>query len=400
MFEASSRVALPCFVLAVLVGAACPSGGGSPLLDRGVCETLIECASSIAPEAEAQYEAVYGEGGSCWTNDPRAWEACRTACRDSLDALNLSGMVTGMTCGTCEVDGDCVGVFGPGAVCDAGVCVGGDPNATDGTSGETNDTSDFPEGDPALGIDIAQVEANQGSGVLIGQAGQWVGPLERNAPLVAGRETLIRLQHTVIVTWVPREIGAILYLRDAQGNELSPRGQTLLVEGSSDPDDLDTQFHFTLSAAESQAGLSYHVRLVDVSGSDQFGLPPSINTTPDDYALVGYEPDPVELHVVLVPFAYTYPNTPTYPTLDDADLQLIADELYQAHPVQSVNLEVRAAYEQSGQINHPGELLSILQNLRAQDGAAPNVYYHGLIDVGAPLLGGVAGAGEIASPSQ
>jgi hypothetical protein len=103
---------------------------------------------------------------------------------------------------------------------------------------------------------------------------------------------------------------------------------------------------------------------------------------------------------VLVPVAYTFPNTPTYPALDDADLQLIADELYEMHPVQSVNFEVRTAYEQSGQINHPAELLPILQTLRAQDGAATNVYYHGLIDVGAPLLGGVAGAGQLAGPSQ
>jgi len=391
-----SRILLPAFSFAVAIGASC---GGTEILDRGVCDTLIECATQITPQARDEYVKFYGEGGTCWAN-PSQWETCRAACREALDAINSAAMVTGTTCGLCESDSDCVGLYGADAVCDAGVCTGGSPTTGEGESGgesEGAEVGEIPMGEPAFGISITEVEANQGVAVLIGEDGDWVDANGRAAALVAGRDTLVRLQHSIDPNWVPRDIGAILHLQDQSGAELPLRGQTLFVDGPSDPDALESQFQFTISAAEAQPGLSYWVELVDVSGDLQIGLVPGINTTPEDFELVGFDPAPVELDLVLVPVAYTFPATPTYPSISDSDLEFIGQTLYQAQPVQAVNLEVRAAYEQAAQLNHPGQLLAELQDLRSQDGAAAHVYYHALVDVGAATLGGAAGAGIIAS---
>lgn len=112
-------------------------GGGGGLIDRGSCDVLIECASDLAPESRDQFEAAYGQGGTCWTGGPESWALCRDACRDSLDALNLTGQVSGQTCGTCESDSDCA-ASGANATCDEGLCVGGDPDG--GTGGGTSET--------------------------------------------------------------------------------------------------------------------------------------------------------------------------------------------------------------------------------------------------------------------
>jgi hypothetical protein len=119
-----SRVAFVLFGLLVgLPLGACKEGSGSAFIDRGVCDTLIECASNLAPDARDEYIATYGEGGSCWTGGPNQWAACRNACLQALDGLNLIAQVTGETCGTCMSDADC-STLGPNATCEDGVCVG------------------------------------------------------------------------------------------------------------------------------------------------------------------------------------------------------------------------------------------------------------------------------------
>jgi hypothetical protein len=136
----SRQYTLALFAALVGVGlGACNGGGGggSQLIDRGVCDTLIECASSLAPETRDEYIAAYGEGGMCWMGGPNQWAACRNACRQGLDALNLAGQVTGETCGTCMTDADC-GSLGPNATCQDGVCVGasGEGGSEGGSEGE------------------------------------------------------------------------------------------------------------------------------------------------------------------------------------------------------------------------------------------------------------------------
>jgi hypothetical protein len=129
-----------------MVGACLGDGGGTPSLDRGSCDVLIECASSLAPEAHDEYQQVYGAGGTCWLNGPNTWAACRDFCRSSLEALNLAGQVTGDTCGACSVNADC-GAFGLGATCVAGLCTGGGGGSGEGGSSEGDATTSDPTAD-------------------------------------------------------------------------------------------------------------------------------------------------------------------------------------------------------------------------------------------------------------
>ncbi|MBL4685631.1 MAG: hypothetical protein JKY37_13635, partial [Nannocystaceae bacterium] len=69
----------------------------------------------------------------------------------------------------------------------------------------------------ARDISIGLVEANQGVAVDIAREGAWLGPADRQAPLMQNRITLVRTFWEIPDDWQPREIEAHLVLRFADG---------------------------------------------------------------------------------------------------------------------------------------------------------------------------------------
>lgn len=253
----------------------------------------------------------------------------------------------------------------------------------------------------ALGIDILQVEANQGTAVLIGQAGEWVGAEGRNAYMIRDRDTLIRLHHTVAPGWVPREIVGILHLETAEGVELEPRIRQFVVEDSSDPKDLNTEFYFSILGEEAKPGLRYWVELREASlDFDAGDASPGIAVTPPSYDQIGYETTTLEMKVMLVPIEYTYIDPPTTAVITESDLKLVGDDLLQENPLQKVTLEVHATHTYTQQITNLGQLLSPMMSLRTADNAEPNVYYHALVDVRGPSVNMVAGIAQLAGSDK
>lgn len=253
---------------------------------------------------------------------------------------------------------------------------------------------------PARGITITEVEANQGTAVLIGRDGEWVGADGRNAYMIRDRDTLIRLQHTVDANWIPREILGVLHLRTADGTELAPRTRKFFVEGPSDPKNLNTNFYFSVLAEEAQPGLSYWVELLEVEDVDVSGLAEGINVTPSGYEAIGYEKTPLEMKVVLVPIEYTYIDPPTLVEPTEADIELVRDDLLQTNPLQTVDLVVHEPYTYTQHITNLGQLLSPMRSLRGNDGADPNVYYHAIVDVRGPSVNMVAGIANLTGDTQ
>lgn len=166
MLHPWSRAFACSFVLGMIASCNSGGGGGGGLIDRGACDLLIDCASMLAPEARDEYLAVYGPAGTCWQN-PANWAACRDFCRQTLDTLNLAGMLTGETCGTCTTDADCA-QYGVTAYCDAGLCLGGGGGMSDGETGDETGDGDGDTGDgdgdvPIEAVSILLVVDNSGS---------------------------------------------------------------------------------------------------------------------------------------------------------------------------------------------------------------------------------------------
>ncbi|MFV8749423.1 hypothetical protein ACNOYE_02600 [Nannocystaceae bacterium ST9] len=304
-----------------------------------------------------------------------------------IASLSLTGALV-LACST-------LGCGPGGGVDDEAEAEGGSETETD-TGGQTDEL-----GPLALGIDIVEVEANQGTAVLIGQAGEWVGAEGRNAYMIRDRDTLIRLQHTVQPGWVPREIVGVLHLRTAEGVELEPRTRKVMIEADSDPKNLNTEFYFSIVADEAKVGLSYWVELRETSPEFDAGeATQGVVVTPPDYAEIGYEQTTLEMKVMLVPIEYTYIDPPTTAIVTESDLQLVADDLLQENPLQKVTLQVHEPHVYSQQITNLGQLLSPMMALRSDDGAEANLYYHALVDVRGPSVNMVAGIAQLAGDDK
>jgi hypothetical protein len=280
----------------------------------------------------------------------------------------------------------------------------GDGDGDGGESGDAEGDGDgdgeIPEGLPARGISLTEVEANQGTAILIGLNGEWVGPTERNAYMIRDRDTLIRTQHVVDEGWIPRDITGVLHLIDANGNELPPRYRTFTVMGDSDPRDLNTEFYFSVLAEEAQPGLSYWVELREASLTDTADLVEGINVTPPGFELIGYELTALEMKVMVVPISYTWIDPPTLVELVDADIQAIHDDLLQTNPLQTVTITVHEPYEYDNHITDLGQLLSPMSALRGNEQADPNIYYHALVDVNGPSVNMVAGIASLTGDNK
>ncbi len=274
--------------------------------------------------------------------------------------------------------------------------------AGDGDPG-TGDTDELPPelGGPAQGLSIVGVEVNQGTAVDVVRDGELVAVDKRNAKLIRDRDSLVRVHHVIDDpgAWIPRELTGILHVQPADGPELV-FARTFFVEADSDPRKLGSSFYFGLLADDARPGSEFWLELRETDGSlDVSSLAAGQSTTPA--TPFGFEDTPLELRVVLVPVLYEYLDPPRQPDITADDLALFRDFLLQQNPVQTVDLQVRAEpLVRSEQLTNLGSLLSPTREVKLQDGAAANVYYHALVDVGGPSINQVAGIATLTGSSK
>ena len=272
------------------------------------------------------------------------------------------------------------------------------PSADGGTAADGDEDTQSVRGLPARGIAITEVEANQGSRVVVsGADGLWIGPDERSLPLISARDTLLRVHFTVADGWQPHPVEALLTLEDRDGTFAELR-QELTIAASSTPTDLARTFSFSLDAGSghTEAGTRFRVQLFEAEEDQQRELPQLVAAAPATAAQpFGFVTTPLEFRLVIVPIRYTGSGLDLRPDRDE--VEALSDRLYELLPVRDLIYEVREAVEYGGELAGLDELLPVLADLRASDAPAPNVYYYGLIDIGCDAepcqLGGVEGIG-------
>jgi hypothetical protein len=281
--------------------------------------------------------------------------------------------------GSGDDDGATTNVSGTGMVADTGGDTTGGP---------------APELVPARGIAIDWVEANQGVGVPIGQDGAWVGPQDRLARLLQNRVTLIRAFWTIPGDWEPREIEAHLLLTWPDGTE-DRLVQTKLVEAESFIGDLDRVFYWGIEAERALPGLEYAIELYEHDPAFADGAPESPPYFPEvegEPVLVGIEDSYQLIKVTVVPFNYDDgAGCATQPDTSEETMQAFEDLLYMQNPVDRVDYTLHAAIDWNTPLSNFGELNSFLSELRFEEGAPPEMYYYGLVDVCSGGLGGAGG---------
>jgi hypothetical protein len=282
----------------------------------------------------------------------------------------------------------------------------GDGDGDGDTGTETGEPANWV---PALGITITEVEANQGTRVPIGAAdGAWVDGSGRNTFLAGNRDTLIRVHFDVDPGWQPHEVLCRLTVNHSSLSEPIVREQEILVEGESTPTSLMRTFYFGLveAAGEPIPGATYQVELFEKDTEQDPSLPQLANVTPAEGPMpIGFEVDPMEIKIVLVPIHYTGDGKDLMPDLGEANTKILIDRLYEQNPVQEVIYEIRSQpvnYTQT--LNSLGTLLPMMAQTKQADGAEANVYYHAIINTGCFVEGcqqaGTVGIAQLPSDSK
>ena len=270
---------------------------------------------------------------------------------------------------------------------DEGTTTGDDPTATgsvDETAGSTGTVED--DDVPARGgITVSLVEANPGVAVPIGANGQWVGPEGRNAPLVKGRNTVIRVYVDVDeATWVQRDIEARLsiHLPDDTVETLS---EITTIAADSSTTSLQSNFLFGVVGEWMVPGVEYQVQLFE-AGTGWEDLPEAAEppSTPAEPGLLGVEATELDMKVVLVPVDYSGPgcNATVEPT--EETLQDYEDAMFQQNPLETIDMTWGEPYVVNDlDLSDPNDFFTLLgraQQHRAAQAPAPNVYYYLLFD--------------------
>ncbi|MFO0631964.1 MAG: hypothetical protein U0168_03850 [Nannocystaceae bacterium] len=247
---------------------------------------------------------------------------------------------------------------------------------------------------PARGLHIDWVEANQGVGVPIGLDGAWVGPGDRLARLLKNRNTLVRAFWTLDADFVPREIEAHLILQHGDGTT-ERLVQAKLIEGDAFIGDLDRVFYWGIEAEKAQPGLSYAIELYEVDPAYAEGAPASPPFFPEvegEPVLVGIEDSYQLIKVTLVPFNYDDgASCVTEPDTSEETMQLFQDLMYMMNPIDRLDFTLHEPIDWNTPLENFGQLNSYLSDLRFDEGAPPEMYYYGLVDVCSGGLGGAGG---------
>ncbi len=263
-------------------------------------------------------------------------------------------------------------------------------------TGADGSTTGVPSGPiPASGISIDWVEANQAVGVRIGEKGGGVGGDGRTSPLIANRITLVRGFWKIEDGWQPREIEAHFTVNFPDGTS-DTKIDRKLVEGESFIGNLAESFYWGLMADEVQPGITYHVELFE---TDPAFADPAVTEPPrlpvdGSEAFVGIEDSYQLLKVVIVPFNYDHETCTREPDLSEETMQLFYDYMYMMMPVDQLQVEIHENVDWDGQLQSFVPLNQYMANLRVDEGADPEVFYYGLVDV---CAGGLGGAGGLAN---
>lgn len=276
---------------------------------------------------------------------------------------------------------------GGGETGGAGETSGEGETAGDGDGDCDGDGDGDGETTPARGIKITRVSVNQGVQFLLADNGV---PINPTGPIIGGRPALIRAHHVVDDGFEAREIEGVLSLTSPDGSTVDLE-HTITVEGAPQEDSLDGTFGWVVPAELVRAGVTYSVELFETDPSFEGGLPtsPPPRMPQQGQADLGADDAPAVMKVMWVPMAYRYGGSDVDPDLSDEAKRVLRDRMYAMIPYTRLEDEWHetVVWSQPNDGESFFSILSYLNELRSQEGAPSDVYYHGLLALGCNAIG-------------
>lgn len=265
---------------------------------------------------------------------------------------------------------------------------------TEGTTGTTGEPVWQPI--PARGgLEIDYIEANQGVGVKIGADGAGVGGSDRTAYLLRNRLTLVRaFWKKLPADWTPRKIEGRLIVTYNDDTEKVLRSKPL-VEGDAFVGNLDRSFYWGLQAEEVVPGMRFRVELWELAEGVADTLPepavPAQLPVDGSTAPIGIENSDQVLKITLVPFHYNNGACNTQPDMSEKTMKLFTDQMYMMNPIDTLEVTIHEPIVWTEELTDFNELNLFMSGLREDEGAEPERYYYGYVDVCSGGLGGAGG---------
>lgn len=350
-------------------------------------------------------------GASCIdsSSDDQNCGGCGNACRDS-EVCSSGACVcpTGQAlCGDSCVDqqsdeancGACGNVCSGGQICSSGACAC--PQGQALCDGECVDTQSSNEncgscgtvcslgqgcnvgactsGAPgedgcqllARNISISEVSAYQTVKVPLVQNGAAVA--ERPTPLVAGRDTLVRVFVQPGQGFAPRELSARLFLKNGDETEQLFSDDTLTIDGASTEAARDSAFEFKVGGALVAGDTEFAVELVEcgvASGEVGASRFPANGGAELDAVTAGA----LRIHVVPLRANGRVPDTSD----SETGLALLRRAFLASYPVDEVELTVGEPFDIADPTDWGGNL-DRLRALRQSQNPDGDVYYYGML---------------------
>ena len=253
----------------------------------------------------------------------------------------------------------------------------GDPNG-DGGEGGGGDDIDTPNvNNPlATGLSITGVVAYQAVGIALMWDGAEVS--KRNAPIVIGKDALIRVMVAPESDWKQREVVGRLELHDSSG-PIAAYESKLNVSAASREEALNSTFNFDGPGSRITSDVSFKVSILETSADAQHpGNAGRAQWPAEGTAELRAEDSRGNFKFTIVPYRYNG----NVPDTSEAHLKVFYDK-FTAYPTPGVEIEIHPVVDHSGTFNNRGQgwqqLLQKTCNLRISEGADRNNFYYGVI---------------------
>ncbi|MEZ4374720.1 MAG: M66 family metalloprotease [Polyangiaceae bacterium] len=345
--------------------------------------------------------ATNGAPESC-SAAPACWERCVCSTGDEQACLAACDGQGGAGGGWPTGDGGSgatspgVGGNGGGAGTDSPPSSTGGTTGSAGSGGSPNPPE--PEPQPVAGLDLLEISAWQSVKIKLMREGQSLTD-NLNAPVVAGRDALLRVYVQKEPEWEQRAVEAKLYIDGVEQGS-----QTFTPGGDSNAGDLSSSINFQVPGNLLTTSAKFSVALFELDQSQHAGTQSGSRYPADGDTSFGASEVHGAFKVTLVPVTI---NGYTPDTSSDR-IEAYRGQLRAMFPIADIELNVRESVNYGGNVTASsgwGNLLDSIQALRQDDNPAPNTYYYGLLtpapSMGSFCSGGcTAGLGSVPGPNS
>ena len=233
----------------------------------------------------------------------------------------------------------------------------------------------------AAGVKITGISLYQGVGVPIMKDGEVADP--NLAPIVSGKDALVRVFLETDDTYTPRDLLARVALTDADGT-VSFTAQKAIAAGASVVTTLSTTLNVDVPGEDIKDGqtINVSVREIDKSAKQDGDTSGAAWPTDGDQALQIEEPKP-RMKLVLVPVEYNADGSGRLPDTSDAALQGYEALFEVMYPITGIDITVDDPLPYGGTVAAAGtgwsQLLNAVTQRRTDNGAAKDEFYFGLV---------------------